>query len=248
MQKTLYIKLIPMKLDIIYRCYNAELNNPGEEGYVPSTGRVRPIWYDKIRCLQTFITAVEYASDITDRIIFLHDGPKGKLYDKIPSKYEIVCINELTDGGSLAVAHNIADQLTNHIYFAEDDYLHLQTSVKIVYDGLETFNLVTPYDHLHRYINDDDITKGRDYIAFSRKTNCHWRTSESTCNSWATTRAMWNGIVGQLAKQFRPYDRDLFRTLFTQHNIRLWNPIPGVTTQVDENMSPGVDWEKFAIN
>ena len=234
-----------MKLDIIYRCYNAEMSRPGDVNYVPGTGRNRPEWYDKLKCLKTFITAVEYAKDITGKVIFLHDGPKGLLYDSIPSKYETVCINQLTDGGSLAEAHNIADSLSDHIYFAEDDYLHLQNSVQVIYDGLETFNLVTPYDHLHRYVNDDDITKGKEYIAFSKKTNCHWRTSESTCNSWATTRQLWNGIVGNLAKAFRPYDRDLFRTLITQHNIRLWNPIPGVTSQIDENMSPGVDWKAF---
>jgi hypothetical protein len=237
-----------MKLDIIYRCYNAEVSSPGDSNYVPSTGRQRPIWYNKIKCLETFITAVEYANSIVNKVIFLHDGPKGKLYDSIPTKYEIVCINKLTDGGSLEEAHKIADSLSNHIYFAEDDYLHLPKSVQVVFDGLNQFKLVTPYDHLHRYILEDDITKGKDYIAFSKKTNCHWRTCESTCNSWATTRDMWNSTIGNLAKQFRPYDRDLFRTLYTQHNIRLWNPLPGVTTQVDENMSPGVDWEKISKN
>jgi len=235
-----------MKLDIIYRCYNAEVSKPGDADYVPSTGRNRPIWYNKFKCLETFVTAIKNANDIVNKVIFLHDGPKGKFYDSIPAQYEVVCINQLTDGGSLAEAHKIADELSNHIYFAEDDYLHLPNSVRVVYDGLEPFKLVTPYDHLHRYVNDDDITKGKDYIAFSKKTNCHWRTSESTCNTWATTREMWNSTVGQLAKQFRPHDRDFFRTLYTQHNIRLWNPIPGVTTQVDENMSPGIDWEKIA--
>jgi len=232
-----------MKLDIIYRCYNAEVDDKTSPAYVQGTGRVRPHFFNKIKSLQTFINAVNNAKDSINKVIFLHDGPKGKLYNSIPSNYEIVCINELTDGGSLSQAHKIADSLTQYIYFAEDDYLHLENSVNVVYEGIKAFGLVTPYDHLHRYVNNDDITRGKDYIAFSKKTNCHWRTCESTCNTWATTRDLWNGIVGELAKKFRPYDRDFFRCLYTEHNIRLWNPIPGVTTQVDENMSPGIDWE-----
>jgi hypothetical protein len=234
-----------MSLDIIYRCYNAEVEDKSSEAYVQGTGRNRPHFYNKLKCLETFIESVKVSTNIINKVIFLHDGPKGKLYNSIPREYDIVCINELTDGGSLAAAHKIADELTNDIYFAEDDYLHLKDSIRIVYEGVNAYGLVTPYDHLHRYINNDDITIGKESIAFSQKTNCHWRTCESTCNSWATTRALWSGIVGDLAKKYRPYDRDLFRCLYTDHNIRLWNPIPGVTTQVDENMSPGIDWEKI---
>jgi hypothetical protein len=54
---------------------------------------------------------------------------------------------------------------------------------------------------------------------------------------------MWKNVVGDFAKTYRLQDRELFRGLNTEHNIRLWNPIPAVTTQVDINLSPGVNWE-----
>jgi len=226
-----------MKLDIIYRCYNKEVEGNFKD--------IRPPWFNKIKCLETFVNAVEYAQDSIGKVIFLHDGPKGRLFDSIPSKFEIVCINHLDDGKSLMEAHNIADNLNNHIYFAEDDYIHLKESIQVVYDGLNQFKLLTPYDHLDRYIRTDDITYGKEFIAFSKKTNRHWRTAESTCNTWASTREMWNGPLGELAKYYRPKDRELFRALYQEHNIRLWNPIPGVTTQVDQRMSPGVDWQNI---
>jgi hypothetical protein len=43
------------------------------------------------------------------------------------------------------------------------------------------------------------------------------------------------------------HDRNLFRALW-YNNVPLWTPVPGITTQVDPFMSPGVDWEGFNDN
>lgn len=224
-------------IDIIYRCCNAEV-----EG---NFKWIRPKFFSKIKCLETFLNSVKNSSDIINKVIFLHDGPKGRLYDNIPKSFEIIDVDYKDNEKSLLETFKIADNLNNHIYFVEDDYLHLENSIRTIYHGVLNFKLVTGYDHLDRYTRTDDITLGKDYIAFSKKTNSHWRTCESTCCTWACTRDLWNSNMREAAYKFKLHDRDLFRYLNTEKNIRLWNPIPGVTTQVDSNLSPCINWESL---
>ena len=224
-----------MKLDIIYRCYNAEV-----EG---NFKWIRPDFFDKIKCLKTFLNAVDYSSDVINSVIFLHDGPKGRLYNNIPKNFEIIEVDYKDNEKSLLETFKIADRLNNHIYFVEDDYLHLKNSINTIYHGVLNFKLVTGYDHLDRYTRSDDITMGKDYVAFSKKTNSHWRTCESTCCTWACTRELWNSNLREASYKFKLEDRKLFRFLFSEKNIRLWNPIPGVTTQVDSNLTPCINWK-----
>lgn len=229
-----------MKLDIIYRCCNNETDG--------NFKHVRPTWYNKLKCLQTFLDSINNSTELVNKVVFVHDGPKGKLYDNIPTKYETILVDYNNNERSMLETFRIADELTNNIYFVEDDYLHLKQSIKVIANGVNKLGLVTGYDHLDRYQNNDDITKGKEYINFLSETNCHWRTCESTCATWSTTRELWQGNVGKLAKKHTIWDRNLFRELFITYNIRLWTPIPGVTTQVDQNLSPGIDWESFSNN
>lgn len=228
-----------MSLDIIYRCCDAEVNPPFKW--------VRPEWFDKIACLKSFINSINECKSYINKVIFVHDGPKGKLYDTIPKDYEVICVDYKNNEKSLLETFKMADELKNNIYFVEDDYLHLPHSIRYISQGVENFKLVTGYDHLDRYKRNDDITSGKESIAFSQKTNCHWRSAESTCCTWATTKELWNGIVGEYAKYYKLQDRELFRNLYTKKYIRLWTPIPAVTTQVDINLSPGIDWYKFQL-
>ena len=54
---------------------------------------------------------------------------------------------------------------------------------------------------------------------------------------------MWNDIR-ESARYYKLEDRKFFRNLY-KNNIRLWVPIPGVTTQVDDKLSPGVVWSSL---
>lgn len=225
------------KIDIIYRCCEAEVDPPYKF--------IRPSWFNKLKCLDTFLESVKQNTDFIGRLIFVHDGPEGKLYNRIPQEYEIRKIDVQNNEACLLHAFKIADELTNNIYFVEDDYLHLTQSVKTIYHGVKNFKLVTGYDHLDRYTRTDDISYGKEYIAFSKKTNCHWRTVESTCCTWACTRQLWNSVIRTYATKYKLNDRDLFRSLNIEQNIRLWSPIPGVTTQVDKCLSPGIEWNKI---
>lgn len=228
-----------MKLDIIYRCCNAEVDTR-------QLRDIRPPWFDKINCLRAFLDSVERHKEYVNRLIFLYDGPKGRLYDNIPLEYETVCIDHQDNEKSLMESFEIADTLKENIYFIEDDYMHLAQSIKTIALGVQNFKLVTGYDHLDRYRRGDDITLGKDYVAFSNKTNCHWRTCESTCCTWATTQNDWKEIMAPMARSYKLNDRELFRNIYVEYSLRLWNPIPAVTTQVDHALAPGIDWK--AVN
>lgn len=227
-----------MKIDIIYRCCNNE--TPGTQ-----LKSIRPVWFNKLNCLSSFLHSIEINADKIGDVIFLHDGPKGILYHSIPKQFKTIDINNQNNLTSLLKTFEIADNLQNNLYFVEDDYLHLPHSISTIYHGTNNFQLVTGYDHLDRYTRLDDVTKGKEYIAFSKKTNCHWRTAESTCCTWSCTRELWNSAMRSYARKFELNDRLLFRSLNFDHNIRLWTPILGVSTQVDQNLSPGIDWEQF---
>lgn len=225
-----------MKIDIIYRCCENEVDPPYKS--------IRPRWFNKLKCLDTFLNAVENSKDLISNVIFLHDGPVGQLASKIPDKYNIQYIDYKNNEKSLLKTFDIADSLNEDmIYFVEDDYLHLNYSIRTIYNGTKKFELVNGYDHLDRYIRSDDISKDKESIHFLNSTNCHWRTTESTCCTWSATRKMWNNIKDS-ARHFKLRDRDFFRNLY-KNNIRLWTPMPGVTTQVDDKLSPGIEWSKL---
>ena len=103
------------KIDIIYRCCNTEVdtNEKRIAGYdyygVPILHR--PEFFDKIKCLNTFIHSVEQNKKHVNRVIFVHDGPKGSLYDNIPKDYEIVEVDYKNNELSLMETFKIADSL-----------------------------------------------------------------------------------------------------------------------------------------
>lgn len=225
-----------MKMDVIYRCCESEVSPPFKH--------VRPKWFNKLNCLKTFLKSLEKHESLIDSIIFLHDGVEGELIKNIPKKYNIETVTYKSNEKSLLRTFDIADDLKSDlIYFVEDDYLHVEDSIKTIFYGAKHLKLVNGYDHLDRYIRDDDITLNKESITFLNDTNCHWRTAESTCCTWASTRNMWNNIKDS-ARYYKLRDRDFFRNLI-KNNIRLWTPMPGVTTQVDQRLSPGTKWENL---
>ncbi len=222
-----------MKMDIIYRLCESEVTPPFK--------RIRPSWFDKINCLKTFIDSVESNKDKIGSLTFLCDG-NGKLSDSIPEQYNKEFANFKSNEKSLLRTFDIADSLTSEIiYFVEDDYLHLENSIDVIFHGANKLKLVNGYDHLDRYTRKDDLSINQESIVFVSETNCHWRTAESTCCTWAATRPMWESIRDS-ARHYKLEDRKFFRNLY-RHNIRLWTPMPGVTTQVDDKLSPGVNWQ-----
>jgi nucleoside-diphosphate-sugar epimerase len=118
-------------------------------------------------------------------------------------------------------------------------------SIKKIALALPELRLVSGYDHPDRYTRTDDI----DYkvqIKYIDSTNQHWRTSESTGHTYAIQRELLNEFKHIfLQHEHLINDRDLWRHL---HGIGvpLWTAIPGFTTQVDNFLSPTINWEDYS--
>ena len=227
-----------MKAQLIYRCCEAEtLGKPRKH--------IRPSWFDKRRCFCSLRASLR--DDVDLHIV--HDGIQGELYEYIlrtkrvnDTVHNITCG---TNSGSLTETFRLADELFSGgvevVYFVEDDFLHSPNAVDVIIKGAQSFGLVTGFDHLDRYKRTDDVTHGHEFVAFSSKTNCHWRTAESTTCTWACDRDTWNKIRDDVY-EYKLRDRELFRSLISK-GVRLWTPIPGVSTTLDvTTFSPGVDW------
>lgn len=227
-------------LNIIYRlCENETDGNIRD---------IRPEWFNKIACLQSFINACEYANEHIRSVTFVHDGPEGPLWNYINQftwKPNIVKVDHKDNLKSLLTTFDIADKLGGNIYFVEDDYIHKLDSIDKIAKAVRTLGLVGGYDHPDRYIRNDDIYYELKII-FDNDSNIHWRTSESTCCTWAASSDVYN-LIKDIVRQYGIWDRELFRDLH-RRGIPLWTSVPGLTTQVDKCMSPGVDWKSRSYN
>lgn len=222
-------------LNIIYRLCEAEADGNIRD--------IRPCWYSKQKCLKSFIDAVEFAGDEVGRVIFVHDGDGDILLNLIPKKYEIVKIDVKNNLASLLKTFDIADEIGGSIYFVEDDYLHKPESILEIAKALPELKLVTGYDHsekhTRRYHNEYNF-------ATTKKTSGIWETAEFACCTYAVDESIYKTIASTI-RSIGLWDIKLFETL-TRMGYPLWTPNPGLTTQVDRYMSPGVDWEGFNKN
>lgn len=227
-------------LNIIYRlCENETDGNLRD---------IRPEWFDKIRCLQSFITACQYAEMRIMSLTFVHDGPEGPLHNYLIDsglRPKVVKIYHSDNLKSLLKTFDVADELGGDIYFVEDDYLHKIDSIDKIAKAVRTLGLVGGYDHPDRYLRNDDAQYDLK-IKFDAESYHHWRTSESTCCTWAVRSDVYQQIKSDI-RQYGIWDRELFRHLHRK-GIPLWTSIPGLTTQVDQYMSPGVNWKEISWN
>jgi hypothetical protein len=221
-------------LNVIYRLCELEAD-----------GRLRPHrpdWFSKTNCLQSFFLALSNATEHVGKVVFVHDGEGDILLNQIPKDFELVKINANSNAESLYKTFDVADEIGGNIYFVEDDYLHLPQSIKKIDIVLPKYKLVNGYDHSDRYTRTDDINYPL-RIDFDFNSNHHWRTAESTCCTYAVEEETWKQI-SPVIRKYGLDDRGLFRHLHGL-SVPLWTALPGITSQIDTNMSPGVDWKGF---
>ena len=176
-------------------------------------------------------------------VTFIHDGPEGNLLKAIPEHFKVIKVNACSNEGSLIATYEVAKGISGDIYFVEDDYLHLPESIQLIALALPSLGLLTGYDHEDRYVRDDDLSYGKEFIVFDKASNRHWRTAESTTCTFAISESM-RPKVEPFTKKYMLHDRLLFRKLYKK-KIRLWSPVPGLITHVDTALAPGFDWSAF---
>lgn len=169
-----------------------------------------PFAEDKLRlseiCLRSF---KESLGDLRVKIWALLDACPEEyqyLFRKYFSEEDVVLHPLPGVGNQETFARQIdlllAQQESELVYFAEDDYFYLPGQFRCMVDFLVTHgdvNFVSPYDHLDCYTM--DLHDRPQWLRIQG--NKHWRTAGSTCLTFLTTRT----TLRQTESVFRNYKR-----------------------------------------
>lgn len=197
-------------------------------------------YIDNIKCLNNFLSCIKNKQDLT---LFL-DNSSDEFYYKIKNIIPSIIRTSLGNGKSFlnCVEHAINNLNDDEIvYFVENDYIHLPDIEKYIEDGFSCgATLVSLYDHPDKYTDYPNLTSK---ILLGNLS--HWRTSISTCMTFATkvkTLKNKKSIITNHCPPSMPQDHALFQDLQSNGEL-LITPIPGRCTHGEKNyLSPIIDW------
>lgn len=208
---------------------------------IPSTNPAPIYQENKARlnrlCLESFVNT--YA-DIKPRIVFLNDHCPSS-YETlerliVPKDWHIdIVTSERGINGSCIAQYDLAREMTTQndecILFQECDYFHL---APITEHMIHALRFVSPYDHPDKYER-GEVSK----IVIAD--NHHFKVTESTTSTFATTRADFLHHAGTFY-QFGYIDHERWLALRAQ-GVTLYSPIPTLATHmVASCLSPAISW------
>lgn len=217
----------------------------------------RPEYFDKLNCLRSFLLAFRHVAPRA-AVVFLNDGPVPEEREGLMRRFgSVILLPGIGNSPSFrrCVASALALNDGELAYFAEDDYLYVESAFARMLDVFDTIpraDYVTLFDHKDRYTRRDDARGGysRLFVAAGQ----HWRTVESTCMTFgARVRRLrsdaWVLKLGTVPRR-RPKDRLMWRLLQGQHLFTwkypkrmLLGPVPSLATHMDTaGLAPLVDW------
>lgn len=226
-----------MKIHIFYRHYNI----------VGTDGKQRPSWFDYEKCFQNLLNTVDESVSIN--VIYDGDLGDGNFIHKYGK--QVNSIKQITGKSDFRSFQHTCEAIKNSpeintndvVYFLENDYLHVQGWCREVLNLFQTYetSYVSLYDHNDKYF----LPQYEDLVSkvFTTSTR-HWRTTPSTCNSFALTKKLFD------------QDYDILSTMEGDHNKFMWlaehrdryvvTPLPGLSTHCMQHLlSPTIDWEKL---
>lgn len=243
-------------LNVIYRPCGTETHSSNLR---PDHLTHRPPWFSKFNIYKSILISLLTAKEHINKFYIFYDGSfKGEFYDYIISTfsifkkynidYEFREINQNSVYGSVMYASTFAANNLFDTYIVEDDYLHKPDSILNIVKALPKYQLISLYDHWRQYIIFDEWSHGGYEIKvdFDINTNSHWRTSKTVGHTYAVSKQ----ILSKYGKSIISSDTavrsdwELWK-MFYSVNVPVWVSIPGMVTQVDPWMSPGVDWESI---
>jgi len=211
---------------------------------------VRPTWFSYEKCFTKFLNAYNI-----DLHILIDGNLKNHHFDILNYKSNNYHITEF-QGGSDADSFKFALEYLQKqnfndediIYLVEDDYLHKKDWEIVLENVFKEYNIdyVTLYDHPDKYFA--PMYKSLEASLLVSK-DCHWRTTPSTCNTyagkWKTFKKHWEIHWKFCQPEFTHdgYDHSKFISLW-QNGSNLISPIPTYSTHCEKNfLSPLIDWE-----
>jgi len=216
-------------------------------GAVNRKQNVRPEWFSYEKCYRSIKN-----EDIN--LTILLDGTKANHHFQFDDEDNVI---EYT-GGSDAASFKFCLETMMHsnlqdddiVYIVEDDYMHRPNWKLILKEAFDNFNVdyVTLYDHPDKYF----LTMYEQLQSKLLHTQtAHWRTTPSTCNTyagkWQTFKKHWNTHMKYCNPQHTHdgYDHTKFIDLWGQGS-NLISSIPGYSTHCEISfLSPLTDWSKI---
>jgi hypothetical protein len=232
-------------MKIIYRISDA--------GY----SKVKPDYVTNEACLKNFCNV--FFDNIYD-ILIIADNTSQKTNDMIQkyiSRDQIQYISVGHGAGTfnLALDEALKGRDDEVVYFVENDYLHRQQSPKIINEGLSLgASFVSLYDHPDKYLDPSKggnpyCEGGAEYTRVYLTDSCHWKITNSTTMTFASTVATLKRIEPILRKHTNqghyPDDFKMFLDLREQNEL-LVTPLPGYSTHGETAwLSPLTDWSQI---
>jgi len=231
-------------MKIIYRISDAGYN------------KVKPNYIHNEACLKNFCNV--FFDHISD-IYIIADNCSEQTLAMIEKYIDPINIQKVSIGhgaGTFNLALEIALTWRDDkvVYLVENDYLHRQQSPRIIEEGLSLgASFVSLYDHPDKYIDpaqggnpycDGGAEDTRVYLTES----CHWKITNSTTMTFATTVGTLKRTETVLRKwtdTHHPYDFQMFLELREQNEL-LVTPLPGYSTHGETAfLSPLTDWSQI---
>jgi hypothetical protein len=207
-------------------------------------------------CLKNFLSEFAPAKD---DLIIIADNVGEATWDMVNQLHPNVLRTRLDNARSWRyAAFEIAAATfaeNTIVYLVEDDYLHLPGSRQALIEGMAIADYVSLYDHNDKYVSAGDggpnpfIEHGGELTRVARTAHAHWKVTNSTTMTFATTvkvlredRDIWERHTrGPIPNDFRAF-LDLCRK-----SRRLVTPLPGYSTHCEPSVAaPGVDWAAVA--
>lgn len=218
-----------------------------------SAGKCRPPWFSYESCFKTLVPREK-----KDELIVFFDGDQETVPEYIRARG--TRIEFAKDGGSETKSfRSLLEFLKNEnfendeiVYIVEDDYLHRPCGLDALEDVLTHTNVdyATLYDHADKYFPgyfEQFATGFKTFLFHTEK--CHWRTTPSTTNTFATKyRTLMNDFETHMkfsdVEEKVSRDHEKFHALWSEGRT-LVSSVPGFSTHVENMlMSPCFDWSK----
>jgi hypothetical protein len=226
------------KIKVFLRHWNGAINRKQN---------VRPKWFSYEKCYRSV------KNEDVDLTILL-DGNKENHHFQFDTEDKVIEFIGGSDAASflfcLETIESSNPQDEDIIYIIEDDYLHISGWKNIMKEAFGTFNVdyVTLYDHPDKYF----LQMYEDLQSKILHTNStHWRTTPSTCNTyagkWKTFKKYWDTHIKYCTPEHTHdgYDHTKFLDLW-QQGSNLISPIPGYSTHCElPFLSPLINWNQI---
>lgn len=229
-------------IKIVYRISDAGYN------------KVKPDYITNENCLRnavkvfgkgSFHVIADNVSDVTREMIF-----------KYVDDLQTVSVGHGAGTFNLALDWALKQNDDDIIYFLENDYLHKPDSQNILIEGIDLgADYVSLYDHPDKYIpasrggNPQIEDDGGEYTKLFLSKSCHWKITNSTTMTFASTVKILKEDEEVLRKWTNrghyPDDYKMFLEL-REKNRTLVTSVPGYSTHGETAwLSPLTDWSEL---